>query len=353
MKTPQLAALAALLLSGCGKAPGPQTSVPRPSPGPAAVESRGLRILCRPGIIAQTVIDQFTKETGIAVSVENCGSKEEMLAKLLYGERYDIIQTGEEAADALVRDGLLQPINHAKIPNLKKISPKFLNKSFDPGNKFSIPFLASPVGIVVNTGKIPNAIRGFADVFAEKNNQDIAVLDDARELVAWGFFVQGTPINQVTDESLEKVKPLLARWLRLVKVFGNPASALLNGDAAIGIVGGGEAAVLVASDKKFQWVIPVEGTHLALESLAIPKSADNVSNAGAFLNFLLRPEISNQVAGPFLNPNAAALKLLPPEQRSNPASFPSDGEVAKMQTFEDAGEQSSKIDGIITTLKNR
>ncbi|MEI6278630.1 MAG: spermidine/putrescine ABC transporter substrate-binding protein [Verrucomicrobiae bacterium] len=348
MNITRIAAMSLLVLAGCGKPPAPQVSPPRATPTPA--ESKELRVFCRPEAIPQPLIAQFTKETGIAVSVENHASKEEMLARLLHGSRYDIILSCEDAIGALAKDGMLHPLDHAGIPNWKNIAPIFLNRSFDPGNVFSVPFLAAPVGIVVNTEKNSDDIRGIADVFAEKNSGDIVVPDDAREIVTLGFLAQGTPINQATDEALEKARPLLAKWLPLVKVSDSPMTVLLNGGASVGVIRGGEAAVLLNADKKFKWVIPAEGAHLAMDSLAIPKAAENVANAGAFINFLLRPDISRQASDalPSLNPNVPARALLSPSQRANPASFPTDQEVARMQTFEDVGEQASKFDAIVT-----
>lgn len=351
-----MAAMAALALAGCGKPPEPAKAEAAAPPAEAAPASKELSVFCWSEYIPQSVIDAFSKETGIKVSVENYASNEEMLAKLLAGGgTYDIIQPSEYVVGALAKDGLLHPIDQSKVPNLKNIDPKFLNMSFDPGNKFSVPFMAGTVGIVVNTEKVPDEIRGFADVFTEKNKQNIVVLDDAREIVTWGFFTQGTPINDVTDANLEKVKPLLAKWLPLVKVYDSdsPKTALLNGDVAIGVVWGGEGAILLNEDKKFKWVIPSEGTHLFIDSLAIPKTSKNVANAEAFMNFILRPEISKEIsdAFPYLNPNLAARELLTPEQRNNAASFPTAEELTKMQIFEDIGQQASKIDEIVTSLK--
>ncbi len=359
-----MAALAAFALAGCGKPPatGSNTetktaSTPPPAPAQKTeTASRNLNVFCWSEYIPQSVIEQFTQETGIKVSVENYASNEEMLAKLMAGGgSYDIIQPSEYVVGALVKENLLHPIDHAKIPNLKNIAPQFLNMSFDPGNKFSVPFMAGTVGIVVNTDLVKDDIKGFADVFQDKYKQNIVVLDDAREIVTWGFFTQGTPINQVTDENLEKVKPLIAQWLPLVKVYDSdsPKTALLNGDVALGVVWGGEGAILLNEDKKFKWVLPAEGTHLFIDSLAIPKTAKNVDNAEAFMNFILRPDVSKQIsdAFPYTNPNLAARELLTPEQRANPASFPSTEEIAKMQTFEDIGQQASKIDEIVTSLK--
>lgn len=349
-QTLAMSALVALLLIGCGKAP--QSS----NLGAPGEESKDLNIYCWSEYIPQPVIDQFSKETGIHVSVENYASNEEMLAKLgAGGGSYDIIQPSEYVTQALVQENLLAPIDKSKIPNLKHIAPQFLNRAFDPGNQFTVPYMAGTVGIVVNTAMVTGDIKGFGDVFKPENNQKIVVVDDAREFVTWVLISQGIPLNDVGDANLEKAKPILEKWLPLVKVYDSdsPKTALLNGDVTIGVVWGGEAAILLNEDKKFQWVIPCEGTHLFIDSLAIPKGSKNTANAEAFMNFILRPEISKQIsdAFPYTNPNLAARQLLTPEQLANPASYPPDEEIAKMDTFRDIGQQASKIDELVTSLK--
>jgi len=379
-----LAVLAALTLAGCGKAPEPApasqptTASPAASPAPQQAASpapqqaasptpeqaaepvgdpdKRLNIFCWSEYVPQEVIDTFTKETGVKVSVESYASNEEMLAKLLAGGgTYDLIQPSEYVIEGLIKENLLTPIDHEAITNIKNIAPEFANMSFDPGNKYSIPYMAGAVGIVVNTELVQDDIKTYNDVFQDKFSKNIVVLDDAREIVSWGFESLGIPINEVSDENLEKVKPVLAKWLPLVKVFDSdsPKTALLNGDVALGIVWGGEGAILLNEDKKFKWVVPAEGAHLFVDNLAIPKSAKHVKNAQLFMNFVLRPDISVKIsdAFPYLNPNAAARELLTPAQRGNPASYPTADELANMQTFKDIGEQATKIDELVTSQK--
>jgi spermidine/putrescine-binding protein len=378
-----LAVLAALILPGCGKppestpssqpaaatpastptppasTPTPPASAPaaqQPAANPAGDPDKTLNIFCWSEYVPQEIIDIFTKETGIKVSVENYASNEEMLAKLLAGGgTYDLIQPSEYVVEGLIKENLLIPIDHAAIPNFKNIAPEFKNMSFDPGNKFSIPYMAGSVGIVVNTELVQDEIKGYSDVFQEKFKKNIVVLDDAREIVGWGLETLGIPINEVSDENLEKVKPVLAKWLPLVKVFDSdsPKTALLNGDVALGVVWGGEGAILLNENKKFKWVVPAEGAHLFVDCLAIPKTAKHVKNAHLFMDFVLRPEISVKIseAFPYLNPNAAARELLTPEQRGNHASFPTADELARMQIFKDIGEQATKIDELVTSQK--
>ena len=315
-----------------------------------------LNIYCWSEYIPQDVIDDFSKETGIKVSVENYASNEEMLAKLgAGGGSFDIIQPSEYVVEALVKEKLLRPLDKKAIPNLKNIDPKFLSMSFDPGNKYSVPFMAGTVGIAINTELVKDDIKSFSDVFKPANKGKIVVLDDAREIVSWALLSKGIPVNDVSDKNLEKAKGVLADWIPLIKVYDSdsPKTALLNGDVAIGVVWGGEGAILLNENKKFRWVIPAEGTHLFIDSLAIPKTAKNFANAEKFMNYILQPEVSKKIseAFPYLNPNKEAVKLLTEEQRNNPASFPTAKEISKMETFKDIGERGSVIEEIVTSLK--
>jgi spermidine/putrescine transport system substrate-binding protein len=215
--------------------------------------------------------------------------------------------------------------------------------------------MAGTVGIVVNTDLVKDDIRSYADVFKPANKGKIVVLDDAREIVTWALLANGLNINQITDKSLNKIKPTLEQWLPLVKVYDSdsPKTALLNGDVALGVVWGGEGAILLNKNKKFRWVIPSEGTHLFIDSLAIPKTAKNVQNAEAFMNFILRPEISKQISDefPYLNPNIAARELMSKQQLENLASFPEADDLKKMTLFKDIGTKGSDVEELVTTLK--
>jgi len=363
---------AVLAFFGCEKTPAPPGATPPASPSPAAASpaspaasrsgestsdaEKALHIFCWSEYIPQQIVDAFSADTGIKVSMETYSSNEEMLAKLFAGGgNYDIIQPSEYVIEGLIKESLLTPIDHASIPNMKNLAPEFTNMSFDPGNKYSVPYMAGTVGIIVNTEVIQDDIKSYNDVFQEKFAKNIVVLDDAREIVSWGLESLGIPVNEVSDENLAKVKPLLEKWLPLVKVFDSdsPKTALLNGDVALGVVWAGEGAILLNEDEKFKWIVPAEGGHLFVDSLAIPKTAKHVKNAELFINYVLRPDVSAKIseAFPYLNPNAAARELLTPAQRNNPASFPTADQLANMQTFKDIGEQATKIDELVTSLK--
>jgi spermidine/putrescine transport system substrate-binding protein len=320
----------------------------------ARAASKELNLFAWSEYVPQSVIDGFTKETGIQVNYETYASNEEMLAKLMSGaQSYDLIQPSEYVIEALIREKQLLPLDRAKIPNIKNIGAQYATEPHDPELKYSVPWMAGTVGIVVNTDKVKDDIKGYKDVFQDKFKGRIVVLDDAGEIVSWALVTLGKGPNDVTPENLALVKPLLEKWLPLVKVFDSdsPKTALLNGDVDLGVVWSGEAALLHREDKKFKYVLPAEGAHQFIDSLAIPVNAKNPEAAFLFINYILRPEVSKLISDdfPYTNPNLEARKLLSKEDLANPASYPPGD--PKLQGFHDIGERAVAVDKLVTDLK--
>jgi spermidine/putrescine-binding protein len=305
--------------------------------------------------VPQSVLDDFTEETGIQVNYESYASNEEMLAKLMSGAAsYDLIQPSEYVVEALVKENQLLPLDHAKLPNLKNIGKQYWGMPHDPKLAYSVPYMQGTVGIVIDTQKVKDPVLGFGDVFQDKYKGRIVVLDDALEIVTWALATQGLGPQDVTKENLEKVRPVLAQWLPLVKVYDSdsPKTALLNGDVDLGVVWSGEAAILIdEAPGRFVYVLPKEGAHMFIDNMAIPKGAQNVDAAHRFLDYIMRPEVAKKISDdfPYTNPNMEARKLLTPEQRANPASYPPGD--PKLSTFRDIGALGADVDKLFTDLK--
>jgi spermidine/putrescine transport system substrate-binding protein len=347
-----LATAVALLLSCSKPKPDPASgpiSVPAPSPTP-----QELNLFAWSEYVPQAVLDGFTKETGIKVNYEAYSSNEELVNKLVAGGgSYDVIQPSEYTVELLAKTGRLRKLDGAKIPNARYIAPELTHLPHDLDQAYSVPYMTGTVGIVVNTEKVKDRITGYRDVFVPKYKGRIVVVADNRELVTWAMATIGLDPNSVTTEALSKVKPILARWIPLIKVFDSdsPKTALLNGDVYLGVVWSGEAALLYQKDKKFAYVLPAEGAHRFIDSLCIPTAAKNVDGAHRFLDYVLRPEVSALISEkfPYTNPNLEARKRLPREALDNPASYPP-GDL-KLATFRDVGKMASDIDKLVTELR--
>jgi spermidine/putrescine transport system substrate-binding protein len=333
-------------------------------PARAAAKKETLNIFCWSEYIPQSIVDGFAKANNVKVNVENYASNEEMMAKLQAGTaKYDIIQPSEYIIEELVKDGKLEAIDLANIPNFKNLDPKYTHLAHDPENKYSVTWMAGSVGIVINRAKVKDEIKTYNDVFQDKFKKRIVVLDDHRELVAWALASLGIGINDVTKETLEKAKGVLAKWLPLVKLYDSdsPKTALLNGDCDLGIVWSGEGAKILQEMKKskkrkleFEYVLPSDGAHLFIDSLAIPKGAKNKAVAQKFMNYVLEPKVSVAVWTdfPYTMVNAEGKKLLKPDQLANVASFPP-GEP-KLDIFKMIPkDMAAAIDKLVTDLKNK
>lgn len=305
--------------------------------------------------VPAAVISGFTRETGIKVNYETYASGEEMLSKLLAGgAAYDLVQPPDYIAEAMIRNKLLRPLEREKLQHLDQIAPEVAALPHDPGMKFTVPYMTGTVGIVVNTEKVKEPVRGFRDLFQPKYRNRIVVVNDNREIVSWALVTLGLDQNAITAANLAKARPLIAEWIKLVKVFDSdsPKTPLLNGDVDLGVVWSGEAARLIQENPKFTYVLPVEGYHPFVDVLAIPTTARNVAAAHRFLAYVLRPEVAKLVSDefPYTNPNLGARRLLTPAQRANPASYP---RMETWNTFRDIGRAAADIDRLMTDLKSR
>ncbi|MDR1012234.1 MAG: spermidine/putrescine ABC transporter substrate-binding protein [Opitutaceae bacterium] len=324
----------------------------------AAEPNKELNLFAWSEYIPQSVIDDFTKETGIKVNYETFASGEEMLQKVITGgTKYDVIQPCDYIAEGMIkaRPALVQPIDYSKLPNFANISPDFLGLAYDPQQKYTIPFMVSTVGIVYNTDKIKDDIKGYKDIFQPKYKGRIVTVDDGREMVSWALNCLGLDINAINRVNVRKARALMAGWVKLIKVYDSdsPKTSLLNGDVDIGVVWGGEAARLWREDKKFKYVLPSEGAHMFVDMWAIPVNARNVEAAHKFLDYIMRAEVAAVIsrAFPYLNPNLAAQKLLSKEDLENPASYPKI-DIKSLGIFRDVPGSGDLTDQVYTDLKN-
>jgi spermidine/putrescine transport system substrate-binding protein len=322
-----------------------------------AQKKPALNIYCWSEYIPQPVIDAFAKSEKVKVNVENYASNEEMLAKLQAGgAKYDLIQPSEYVIEELIKNGSLEELNIGNLPNFKNLDPKYLKQPHDPENKYSIPWMAGTVGIVVNTQKIKAPVAGYGDVFTDAHKKRIVILSDARESVSWALNTLGIPVNDINPDNLAKAKDVLAKWLPLVKVFDSdsPKTAFLNGSVDLGVVWSGEASILYKKNKKFAYVLPKEGAHLFIDNLAIPKGAKNKDLAEKFINYVLDPKVAYQVWQdfPYITVNAEARKLMTKDELAIPSSNPPAD--AKLEVFRALPKETSQaIDKLVTDLKNK
>ena len=311
--------LIALIMAACGgggaEAPAEDAASACPEPNPRLeVTSTEVNLFVWTEYIPQHTIDCFEEVYGVTVNKDEYSSNEEMYAKLSAGgANYDLVQPTDYIVALMIRQGLLQELDKSKLPILDQLDPNYLNLSFDPENKYTLPYQAGTDAIIVNTDVVETAPQSFADLWNPEHAGRMVMLDDSRAIIGMTLLTLGYDVNTTDPVQLEEAKVKLAELVQGVKLFDSdsPKSALIAGDVDLGIVWTGEAVVAQRELPAIEFVYPTEGPILWQDNYAIPADAPHADAAYAWLNYSLQGDNFWRMLEefPYTNPNLAALEF--------------------------------------------
>ena len=279
--------------------------------------------------IPEAVLRQFTKETKIKVIYTTYDSNETMYAKLklVRGEGYDVVFPSTYFVNKMSREGMLQPLDHSLIPNIGELDSAVLDKEFDPGNVYSVPYMWGSTGIAVNTDIIDAAmVTSWRDLWSSEYKGQLLLQDDMREVFHMALKIKGHSSNTRDPKEIEAAYNLLKELMPNVLLFNSDSPRLpyLAGEVNIGMIWNGEAWMAQEENPSIKYVYPAEGANFWIDSFAIPRGAKNIGNAHKFIDFMLRPDIAVLCVeeNGFASPVTAALPLLSEEVRQSEVIFP-------------------------------
>ena len=113
--------------------------------------------------IEPTVLEDFTKETGITVNYEVMDSNELLETKLVAGRTgYDVVVPSASFLARQITAGVYQKLDKSKLDNLKNLDPEITKKLevFDPANEHAVNYMWGTSGVAFNEGKIAEAHEG-------------------------------------------------------------------------------------------------------------------------------------------------------------------------------------------------
>ncbi|MDR3112564.1 MAG: spermidine/putrescine ABC transporter substrate-binding protein [Elusimicrobiota bacterium] len=305
--------------------------------------------------LPESAIVAFEKETGIRVHVLTYNSNESMLSKVKGSPdgTYDIAVPGDYMVKMMTEQGLLEEMKTEQLTNFKNLDLAYLGKYFDPDNKYSIPYMAGGVAIIVNKTRVNEKIVSLNQLFDPKYKDSIVILDDFRINVGAVARSLGYSFNTTNLEELSIISQKMEEWKPNIKLrdSGTPKSAMLSGETTLGLIWTGEIALCIeANSSDFEVVFPQEGFHVFLDNFVLLKGSKNIDNARKFIDFILRPDISAMISAehPYPNPNKAAQALLPDSFKNNPAANIASDVFARGIYLEDIGSDVSKYDDVWT-----
>ncbi|GGD38727.1 polyamine ABC transporter substrate-binding protein [Pseudoxanthomonas indica] len=307
--------------------------------------------------IAEDTIPNFTQATGIKVTYDVFDSDEMVETKLLTGSTgYDVVVPSLSFLGRQIQAGVFLPLDKSKLPNLKNVDPELLKRIAlqDPGNQFAVPYLWGTSGIGYNVDKI-TAVFGNTDVtqswdlvFKPENlsklkDCGVTVLDTPSELIPIALNYLGEDPHSFDPKVIDKAATLLKTIRPYIRNFHSSSyiQDLANGD--ICLVVGWSGDIIQARDRaaeadnkvKVAYSIPKEGAPQWFDMMAIPKDAQHVDNAYAFINYMLDPKVAAANTNFVTYPNAipSSKPMVDPEIANDPTIYPPPEVDAKLFTF--------------------
>jgi spermidine/putrescine transport system substrate-binding protein len=284
-----------------------------------------------------------------------------MMAKLQAGgvSRYDVAVPPDHKVPGLAKLGLLAPLRLDRIPNLRHLEARFLSPPYDRSNRVSVAYHWGTVGLYVRQqdGKNPPATWGLVFDPAQQAGPFV-LLDGPRDLIGSALKFRGHSLNTFEPGPLKDVRSLLLEAKGRSIGFDNSVGGrnkVLSRAARVAVVYSGEAARGLEEDRDTAYLIPREGSQIWVDNLVVPARAPHPRLGEDFINYLLEPDVAAKNARfvRFATPNRAARSMLPPEDLANPAIYPPQEVMDKLEFIEELGNRSRLLDELWTSVKAR
>ena len=307
------------------------------------------------------VIKEFEKRyPHIKVNYSTYDSNEIMYSKLSNGGiTVDVIIPSDYMIARLIQENMLLELNFDNIPNYQYIDENFRNTSYDPENKYSVPYTWGTVGILYNSKYVDVAdVTGWELLWNEKYAGKILMFGNSRDAFGIAQYLLGYDVN-TTDkaeldacaELLRQQKPVLQQYV-MDEIF----ATMQNEEAWIAPYYAGDCLTMMGENENLAFYLPEDqGFNLFIDAMCIPTCCQEKEAAELFINFLCDPEIAgaNMDWVSYSTPLSAAKEYMDPDTVSNPVSYPADEVLANGSSYAFLPEDISRyVEGLFMKVRN-
>lgn len=291
------------------------------------------------------LIDEFEKETGIKVILDNFDTNEEMYPVISKGTvRYDVICASDYMIERLLKKKLLAKLDYANLPNFENIDQRYMQiaSKFDKNNEYAVPHTWGVLGVMYNTKKVREGeIKSWNDLLKKKYDQQIVMPDSVRDNFAIALKARGYSINTKKESELKEATKFLQDQSPLVYKYSNDAARdlAIGGSTDIAIVWNGEVLYSREENSDLDFVVPKEGSEEFLDMWAIPANAEHKKNAEKWIDFMMRKDTAfkNYEYLTYTIPNKAVIEKVSKDTESKKYIFPDESIISKCESLTDLG----------------
>ena len=296
--------------------------------------------------IAEDTVEKFEAEFGIEVNYDTYDSSEVVDVKLLAGgSGYDVVVHSSQFSSRLAPIGVFEKLNFSRFENYHNLDHELLDRIAYPAVKeYSLPYHWGLTGYAWNVEmvreRLPDHPMDSADVLfdpavvSKLADCGVSLLDGPTDLFPMVLAYLGRDPNSVDDESLAAAEAQIKLVRPYIRYFSNTKmlSDLPNREVCVAMSWSGDYATAAARAKEaglgieLRYTAPKEGTGLWVDGLFIPSDAPHKDNAYAFLDFLMRAEITGDISNRvrYASVNKAAREFTSPEILNDEAIYPNE-----------------------------
>lgn len=350
-------ALALAAFAGCGSTP---SSAPAADPAPAAsgtpaasdtpaapAGSAELNLYTWEGMFPQEVLDSFTVETGIKINYSSFDTDETMLAKLetANGGDYDVVIADDYIIETAIAEGLVMELDKSLIPNFGNINPAYQGQFFDPKDAYTVPYGSGVQTIVYDPAQVELEIGSYADLWDASLKSSVGITSNARVMNGMALKIAGESYNTDDLDAIGAAGAKLAELapnIRLIK-DDNLQDDLLSGEVSACVMYTSQVTMACIANPELKVVYPSEGIGFGIMAQFVPVNAPHADAAHAFIDYILRPEVSKQCfeyMGYYCT-NKAADALIEPEFRPF-LTLPEDLDTGKMEMIQNISAEAEE-----------
>jgi spermidine/putrescine transport system substrate-binding protein len=311
------------------------------------------------GYMPKDLLERFKADTGIEAELSVHATNEEIMGKVTAsgGKGYDVLFVSSPFAEALNKLGLVEQLDHGKIPNISNLYPEAMQLQHDPGNTFSVPYAWGTTGLCYRSDLVKTEPKSWNDLLSPaddvKGKETMLATD--RWLMAAAFLAMGKSVNSSDQATLDAAKAKLIEAKRSLLAYDDTVfyQKLVSGEAAVAHAWDGWCNYGITENSAIKYVIPSEGSDLWVDTMVVTKASENKDAAHKFIDYVLRADNGKWVVENIMykTPNKAGMEALDKsmlEKYPNMAITPA--ELLKYEQLRDLGEGQKAFSKTVTEI---
>jgi spermidine/putrescine transport system substrate-binding protein len=312
------------------------------------------------GYMAPDIADTYKVASGNTAEIVVQATNEEIMGKLIAsgGKGYDVVFVSSPFAEVLSKLGLVETIDHAKVPNLANLYPEATKLAHDPGNTYSVPYTWGTSGLCYRSDILKTAPTSWNDLLSPTDDLKgkTTMLATDRWLLGAGFLAKGYSVNETDPKKLGEVKDALIAAKKTLLAYDDTTfyTKLVSGEATMVQAWDGWCNYGIADQPAIKYVIPKEGSDLWVDTMVVMKASEHKDEAFNFINYILDAKNHAWAASniDYKVPNKPAMESLDPALL---AKFPNMAmpvaDLVKFEQLRDVGEAQKEYSKAVSEIK--